>query len=90
MSDSDPSRAGLTTVQTLGFGVLYALFAVLGRLTVLPGGSVSLVWPAAGVAVLWLLAEHPRRQWRVLVMIGIELSVVRTDGSTPTAHSCSG
>lgn len=38
----------------LGFAAIYAGAALVGRLTVLEGGEISLVWPAAGVAVLWL------------------------------------
>lgn len=50
---------------TLGFALAYVALVLLGRGTVLPGSSVSLVWPAAGVAVLWLLAERPDTQARV-------------------------
>lgn len=52
---------------TVGAASAYALAAVLGRLTVVHGQTVSLVWPGAGVAILWLLAESPRRQARVLL-----------------------
>jgi signal transduction histidine kinase len=51
----------------LGFAITYLALAVLARLTVVDGQTVSLVWPGAGVAMLWLLAESPRRQWWVLV-----------------------
>jgi signal transduction histidine kinase len=45
----------------------YATLTLAGRLTITDGQPVSLVWPAAGVAVLWLLAESPRRPLRALV-----------------------
>ncbi|MGW6131125.1 SpoIIE family protein phosphatase [Cellulomonas sp. NPDC055163] len=46
------------TLRTLpGFAVVYGGAALLGRLTVIDGGDISLVWPAAGVGVLWLLAR---------------------------------
>lgn len=61
---------------TLGFAVAYVALALLGRATVLPGSSVSLVWPAAGVAVLWLLAERQDRQARVLLPVALLLGVV--------------
>ena len=59
--------AGLSARCALGFAVAYAVLAVLARLTVSDGQTVSLIWPGAGVAVLWLLAESPRRQGRALV-----------------------
>lgn len=76
MSGSVATREGLSRSQSLGFALAYVALALLGRSTVLPGAAVSLVWPAAGLAVLWLLAEHPRRQARVLVTIAAELAVV--------------
>lgn len=76
MSGSVASREGLSLSQSLGFAAVYVVLALLGRSTVLPGAAVSLIWPAAGLAVLWLLAEHPSRQTRVLVGIAAELIVV--------------
>ena len=61
---------------TLGFAVAYVVLVLVGRATVLPGSSVSLVWPAAGVAVLWLLAERRDRQARVLLLVAVLLGVV--------------
>lgn len=61
---------------TLGFAVAYVVLVLVGRATVLPGSSASLVWPAAGVAVLWLLAERPDRQARVLLLVAALLGVV--------------
>ena len=51
------------------FVVAYALLTYVGRLTVVNGQTVSLVWPAAGVAALWILAESPRLQWRMLATL---------------------
>lgn len=47
-----------------GFAVAYALAILLGRATRVEGSEVSLVWPAAAVAVLWGLHAHdlPRVQ----------------------------
>ncbi|GAA4960616.1 ATP-binding protein [Kineococcus glutinatus] len=36
-----------------GFALLFCVAVFLGRLTVMDGTSLSLVWPAAGVATLW-------------------------------------
>jgi signal transduction histidine kinase/integral membrane sensor domain MASE1 len=55
----------------LGFAVTYAALAFLARLTTPEEQSVSLVWPGAGIAMLWLLAESPRRQARVLVPLAL-------------------
>jgi signal transduction histidine kinase len=49
------------------FAMAYAALTLAGRLTIHDGQQVSLVWPAAGVAVLWMLAESPRRPLRALV-----------------------
>ncbi len=42
---------------------VYAFAVFLGRLTVLEGTSISLVWPAAGVAALWLAAQRGTGTW---------------------------
>ena len=51
------------------FAVVYALLTWIGRLTVVDGLTVSLICPAAGVATLWILAESPRLQWRMLGLL---------------------
>lgn len=60
-------RSALPLSWVVAAAVAYALLAVLGRLTVVQGQTVSLVWPGAGAAVIWLLAEAPRLWWRALV-----------------------
>jgi diguanylate cyclase (GGDEF)-like protein len=47
-----------------GFAVAYALAILVGRASRVDGSEVSLVWPAAAVAVLWGLHAHdlPRVQ----------------------------
>ena len=70
------TRSTLPLRWTLSFGVSYAAFAVLARLTVVDGQSVGLVWPGAGVAMLWLLAESPRRQlWVLAPLMAIHAGV---------------
>lgn len=44
-------------VLTLSSAVLYAGAAFLGRLTIIDDQSLSLYWPAAGVAALWFLVR---------------------------------
>ncbi len=66
------------------FALAYAVLTLLGRATALEGMTVSLVWPAAGVAILWLLAESPRRAWRVLVpLMVVHGLVVLATGVSP-------
>ena len=67
-----PSRAPAwrEAARLLSWATAY-LLALLWALTeMLPGASVSLVWPAAGVGVLWLLVEGPgaRRRRAVLAL----------------------
>ncbi|GAA3168003.1 hypothetical protein GCM10010466_68090 [Planomonospora alba] len=50
--------------RTLVFAVLYAVAVLAGRLTIIEGAVLGLVWPAAGVAALWFLAQrHVRPFW---------------------------
>jgi signal transduction histidine kinase/integral membrane sensor domain MASE1 len=69
--DGVARRSALPLRWTLGFVVAYVVLAVVARLTVTEGQTVSLVWPGAGVAMLWLLAESPRRQGAVLVPLAV-------------------
>jgi PAS domain-containing protein len=69
------------------FGVLNVAATALGRATLVDDG-VSLVWPAAGVAVLWLVARA-RRPWPWLDVLGIVVTtgvvVAVTGAPVPTA-----
>src|SRR5690349_11868457 len=69
----------------VAFALAYVLLTLLGRATALDGQVVSLIWPAAGVAVLWLLAESPRRAWRVLLpLMALHAGTVYVTGVSPT------
>lgn len=50
--------------------------AAFGRATVVEGTDTALVWPAAGVAVLWYLATSPATRWVTLTLIGAATLVV--------------
>ncbi len=83
-----PSRGGVPrrgdVALLAAFAAAYVVAAVLGRLTVLPDSSVSLVWPAAGVGVLWLLTRA-RRPWPwldVVVLFGATGAVVAATGAS--------
>ena len=79
------SRSELSLRWVLGFAVTYAALATLARLTVQEGHTLSLVWPGAGVAMLWLLAESPRRQARVLVPLTLIHAAVVWATTAPPA-----
>jgi PAS domain-containing protein len=71
----------------LVFTALYAATCVLGRGTRVEGATVSLVWPAAGVSVLWLVARA-RRPWPWLDVLALAVTtavVVRMTGGTPAS-----
>lgn len=71
-----PRRDGVGLAGSLVLALVYAGAVALGRAAVIEGETVSLVWPAAGVAGLWLLS-CPRRQapW-VLAWIGAAVALV--------------
>lgn len=45
-------------VRAFAFAGLYLAAGYLGRQTILEGSTFSLIWPAGGVAVLWLLLQR--------------------------------
>lgn len=55
------------------FALVFWAAVVLGRATVMDGTSLSMVWPAAGVAVVWFLAQRDARtgwfDWSALAVI---------------------
>jgi signal transduction histidine kinase/integral membrane sensor domain MASE1 len=67
VADEAVPRPPLRPGGVVAFAAAYAVLTLLGRMTVVHGQSVSLIWPAAGVAVLWVLAESPRHVLRALL-----------------------
>lgn len=49
---------GYAGVRTLLWAVAFTLAGLAGRATIVEGATLSLVWPAAGVAVLWFLLQQ--------------------------------
>lgn len=49
-----------SSVLLIAFSAAYALSVVAGRATRLAGGEVALVWPAAAVAIVWVLVLQQR------------------------------
>lgn len=70
------------------FALAFALSVLAGRATRLGGGEVALVWPAAAVAIIWLLVAHEyerRDRWVQLAALaaltfGMNLA---TDATVP-------
>ncbi|MEZ0494495.1 diguanylate cyclase domain-containing protein [Kineococcus sp. TBRC 1896] len=56
-------------VRSLVFTALFAVTVYLGRLTVLDGTSLSLVWPAAGVAAAWFC--RTRHRWLDAALLAV-------------------
>ncbi|GAB6896927.1 hypothetical protein [Kineosporia succinea] len=56
LGSTSPTPAALT--RSAAFAVCFGVAVFLGRLTVMDGTSLSLVWPAAGVAALWFACQR--------------------------------
>lgn len=56
---------------------------VLGRLTIIDGGSLSLVWPAAGVAAIWLASATRRTLPVDAAVLGAAVFVVNLVTGAP-------
>ena len=59
-SSRTPGTAAASLAMLLAFVVAYVAAAFLGRLTTFGGTPFALIWPAAGVAVLWFLLRGAR------------------------------
>ncbi|WP_425393504.1 ATP-binding protein [Actinokineospora enzanensis] len=79
--------ARVALARTLGFALLYLLATVAGRMTVMDSTNLSLVWPAAGVAVLWFRAQRhlPTRWVDVTALSAITLVVNMATGASAAA-----
>jgi len=71
--------------RTAAFALLYLAATYAGRLTVLDEGSLSLVWPAAGVLAVWGLVQRESRWWWIdaLALVGVTAAVNIATGATP-------
>lgn len=60
-STPPPARSPSTSYAGLALGVAaFTAAAFVGRLTVLDGGAFAMVWPAAGVALVWFVLRGAR------------------------------
>jgi signal transduction histidine kinase len=74
-------------VRHVAFALAFLLSGLLGRTTIYERTDVSLVWPAAGVAVLWWLSTRWAHRWWLTVPIFVLSFVVNrvTGADTPLA-----
>ncbi|WP_412747420.1 ATP-binding protein [Krasilnikovia sp. M28-CT-15] len=65
----------VSLLRSAGFAAIYAVAFVAGRMTVISGSRLALLWPAAGVALVWFGAQRRARlRWvdaLALVTIGL-------------------
>ena len=59
-----------SVLRTLVFAALYVVATYAGRLTVMDGTNLSLVWPAAGLAAVWFLVQRTSR-WFALDLLAL-------------------
>jgi PAS domain S-box-containing protein len=73
-----------SVLRTCAFAVVYVLATVAGRLTVMDGTNLSMVWPAAGVLVLWFCAQRQARaRWAdVVALVAITVVVNLATGAS--------
>lgn len=58
------------------FAALFAAMIWFGHLTTVPGGWISTVWPAAGVAVIWICTLGTTRRARIGIIATITIVAV--------------
>ena len=64
------------SVRTVAWLTAYVGACLLGRVTVIQPDNIGLVWPAAGVALVWL-ASSTRRTWMLdIVLLSVSTVVV--------------
>ncbi|GAA2350701.1 ATP-binding protein [Dactylosporangium salmoneum] len=66
------------------WALLYVLATIAGRLTIMDGSSLSLVWPAAGVAAIWFATQRraPLRRLDPLVLAAATVAVDLATGAS--------
>lgn len=72
-----------------GLVALYLFAALIGRASVIDGDPMSLVWPAGGLVVAWLLTRPSIREWYVdvplVILVGVVASLVSGISGEATA-----
>ncbi|GAA4975281.1 PAS domain S-box protein [Kineococcus glutinatus] len=83
----DPRAAA---VRSVVFAAAFCAAVFLGRLTVMDGTSLSLVWPAAGMAVAWFAAQRQAgTRWLDLVLLSAAtFGLNALTGASPALAGC--
>lgn len=70
--------------RTAVWSVLCVLATYAGRLTIMDGTNLSLVWPAAGVTALWFATQRKARlRWADPIMLAVVTVVVNRATGAP-------
>ncbi|WP_051385349.1 ATP-binding protein [Actinokineospora inagensis] len=79
------TASAASLVRTAVFAGLYLVASVAGRMTVLDQSSLSLVWPAAGVAAAWFCApgRAVSKAVDVALLAAITVAVNTATGASP-------
>lgn len=81
-------RSGWWAARALTFVTVFVAAGYAGRATVVGPGSLSLVWPAAGVAALWLCTStRTSRPWDLALMATCTFTVNFSTGASPLMSS---
>ncbi|MBO3741283.1 ATP-binding protein [Actinoplanes flavus] len=74
----------MALLRTVLFALAYAVATLAGRQTVMDDTNLSMVWPAAGVMVLWLSAQRHSRTLVVDVaaLVAVTVAVNLSTGAT--------
>lgn len=74
---------GPALLSSPGWAVAYALAVQLGSVSAFPGATLAVVWPACGVAVLWLLGRGDGDLvLQVVLLTAVALGVHLLNGGT--------
>ncbi|WP_068922758.1 ATP-binding protein [Planobispora rosea] len=76
---------GAVLRRTVAFTLLYGAALVVGRLDMVGGTVLGLMWPAAGVGTVWLLVQrHERSRWLdALMLAAAAFTVNLMTGASP-------
>ena len=77
-------------LRSAAFAVAFGVSVFLGRLTLMDGTSLSLVWPAAGVAAVWFCVQRRAgtRLLDVALLSAVTFVLNTLTGATPALAAC--
>ena len=73
--------------RSLAFLVVLVISGLLGRATIIEEANLALVWPAGGVAALWLMWSTWRQRIPDLALLGIAILVLNVATGAPLDRS---